>query len=72
MPLTTKGIMVPEQPPTAAKTEDLVLTPAEAAPIAKVSTRTITRLCESGAIRACKLGKSWRINRAAFVAQFGA
>lgn len=44
---------------------------SEAASIAGVSARTICRLCESGQIRAAKLGSSWRINRAAFLQQLG-
>lgn len=49
----------------------LMLKPSEAASIAGVSVRTITRLCERGAIKAAKLGSSWRINRAAFLLQLG-
>lgn len=49
----------------------LMITPREAASIAGVSTRTITRLCEKGSIRAAKLGSSWRINRAAFLQCLG-
>ena len=49
----------------------LMLTPREAANVAGVSPRTITRLCESGQIKAAKLGGSWRVNRAAFMAQLG-
>jgi len=44
----------------------LMLSPREAAAIAGTSTRTITRLCLSGEIPACKLRGSWRIPRAAF------
>lgn len=72
MSLTSMGTPVPEQSPTAVKFEDLVLTPAEAAPIAHLSERTITRLCQDGTIRATKLGRAWRINKAAFLAQLGA
>ena len=49
----------------------LMITPREAANIAGVSTRTITRLCERDEIRAAKLGGSWRINRAAFLQRLG-
>lgn len=49
----------------------LMITPREAASIAGVSARTITRLCERNQIKAAKLGSSWRINRAAFLQQLG-
>lgn len=49
----------------------LMLKPCEAASLAGVSTRTVTRLCERGQIKAAKLGSSWRINRAAFLQQLG-
>lgn len=71
MPLATKGTTVPEQPPKAVQYEDLVLVPAEAAPIAHLSERTIVRLCANGTIKAVKLGKSWRINKPAFLQLFG-
>ena len=51
--------------------EALMLKPCEAASIAGVSVRTITRLCVEGKIKATKLGSSWRINRAAFLLQLG-
>lgn len=51
--------------------EALMLKPCDAARIAGISTRSITRLCEKGAIKAAKLGSSWRINRAAFMQQLG-
>lgn len=49
----------------------LMLKPCEAARIAGLSTRTVTRLCVEGKIKAAKLGSSWRINRAAFLLQLG-
>lgn len=42
-----------------------LLTAGEVAVLTGLSHRTVTRLCESGEIKAAKLGKSWRINRAA-------
>lgn len=45
--------------------------PTEAAIIGDVSTRTITRMCCDGTITAVKLRGSWRINRDAFMRQFG-
>lgn len=49
----------------------LMLKPTEAARIAGVSARTITRMCDAGQLRAVKLRGTWRINRAAFMAQLG-
>lgn len=49
----------------------LMITPREAASIAGVTARTITRLCEKGEIKAAKLGGSWRVNRAAFLQRLG-
>lgn len=50
----------------------LLMKPRECAELANCSTRTITRLCESGAIVACKIGRSWRINRESFMRRIGA
>lgn len=55
---------------TPAKT--LLLKPRECAELANCSTRTITRLCERGALDACKFGRSWRINRESFMRRIGA
>lgn len=49
----------------------LMLKPTEAARLAHVSTRTITRMCEAGQLRAVKMRGAWRINRAAFMATLG-
>jgi excisionase family DNA binding protein len=49
----------------------LMLKPTEAARIAGVSTRTITRMCEQGQLQAVRLRGAWRINRTAFIAQLG-
>lgn len=45
----------------------LMLSPNEAAKLAGVSTRTITRMCESEQIQAVKIRGSWRINRKAYM-----
>lgn len=49
----------------------LMLRPTEAARIAGVSTRTITRMCDAGQVQAVKLRGAWRLNRAAFMQQLG-
>ena len=49
----------------------LMLKPTEAARLAGVSTRTITRMCEDGQLAACKLRGAWRVNRSAFMAKLG-
>lgn len=49
----------------------LLMKPTEAARIAGVSTRTITRMCEGGEVEAVKLRGVWRLNRAAFLAKLG-
>lgn len=49
----------------------LMLKPTEAARIAGVSTRTVTRMCEAGQVQAVKLRGAWRLNRAAFMKQLG-
>lgn len=51
--------------------EALVLKASEAARIAGISTRSVTRYCESGEIKAAKFGRMWLINRAAFMKQLG-
>lgn len=50
----------------------LLMKPSEAARLADCSTRTITRMCEQGALDACKLGRVWRINRKSFMRRIGA
>ena len=42
-----------------------------AAAMLDTSTRMIRKMCGSGEIKAAKVGDSWRINTAAFLAQFG-
>ena len=49
----------------------LTMKPKEAASVTGLSTRTITRMCESGKLEAAKLGKSWLINRAALMRKLG-
>lgn len=49
----------------------LMLKPTEAARMAGVSTRTITRMAEQGQVQAVKLRGAWRLNRAAFMAKLG-
>lgn len=41
------------------------ITPTEAAQLLRVNERTVTRLCNDGAVKAVKVRKQWRINRAA-------
>lgn len=50
----------------------LTMRPSEAARLADCSTRTITRLCERGELEAARFGRSWRLNRAAFMRRIGA
>lgn len=52
-------------------TQALLMKPTEAARLADVSTRTITRMCDAGQLPAVKLRGSWRINRAAFMRTIG-
>lgn len=56
---------------TDASAARALMTPREAAEIAGVSERHIRKLCERGELRAVKLGKAWRVNRAAFLALCG-
>ena len=41
----------------------MMVKPSEAARLAGVSTRTITRMCDEGQLPAVKLRGTWRINR---------
>lgn len=50
----------------------LLMKPTEAARLADVSTRTITRMCDAGQLPAVKLRGAWRINRAEFMRTIGA
>lgn len=43
----------------------------QAAELAGVSGRTITRLCDNGTIKAVKVGNLWRINRDALLVFLG-
>lgn len=43
----------------------------EAAQLCGTSERHITRMCTVGEIKAVKLGRIWRIDRAAFMAKLG-
>jgi excisionase family DNA binding protein len=47
------------------------MTAAEAAKVASVTTRTITRLCIDGSLPAVKIGNQWRINRKKFMQLIG-
>jgi len=49
----------------------LLMKPREAAELAGVSTRTITRMCDAGQLPAVKLRGAWRINRAEFMRAIG-
>jgi hypothetical protein len=49
----------------------LMLKPTEAARMAGVSARTITRMCEMQQVQAVKLRGAWRLNRHAFMVQLG-
>ena len=49
----------------------LLMKPCEAARLADVSTRTITRMCDAGQLPAVKLRGTWRINRAEFMRAIG-
>lgn len=40
-----------------------VLTPDEVAKLLRVSKRTVERLCQSGKLRAIRVGRLWRIPR---------
>lgn len=51
--------------------QSLLMKPAEAARLADVSTRTITRMCDAGELPAVKLRGTWRINRAEFMRLIG-
>lgn len=52
--------------------QTLLMTPTEAARLAGVSTRTITRMCVAGELPAVKLRGVWRVNRAEFMRTIGA
>ena len=49
----------------------LMLKPTEAARMAGVSPRTITRMCAQGQVAAVKMRGAWRINRRAFMTLLG-
>ena len=49
----------------------LTIRPTEAAKLAGLSTRTITRMCTSGELPAVKLRGVWLINRAEFMRIIG-
>lgn len=49
----------------------LLMKPTEAARLADVSTRTITRMCDAGQLPAVKLRGAWRINRDEFMRAIG-
>jgi excisionase family DNA binding protein len=48
-----------------------LMTVREAAQICDTCERHITRMCTVGEIKAVKLGRIWRIDRAAFMAKLG-
>jgi excisionase family DNA binding protein len=47
------------------------LNPKQAGEVANVSARTMIRLCNSGAVKAVKVGGQWRIGRDALIEQLG-
>ncbi len=55
----------PTKPPA------LLITPAEAAAIMRVSDRTVTRMCNDGTLKAVKVREQWRINREALLTTCG-
>ena len=67
----SNGTHVPSRPSDTVAPSDLVLSTAEAASMARLSPRTITRLCASGTIKAHKVGRKWRILKADFTRQLG-
>lgn len=48
-----------------------VLSCDEAAEVAGVPVRTMRRLCETGKVKATKLGRNWRVNTVAFLSSLG-
>jgi excisionase family DNA binding protein len=48
------------------------MTPDEAATALQIPKTTVLALCRRGVLPACKLGRSWRIYRAAIPNLFGA
>jgi excisionase family DNA binding protein len=48
-----------------------VLSCDEAAEVAGVPARTMRRLCETGEVKAAKLGKVWRVNTVALLSSLG-
>lgn len=48
-----------------------LVTPDEAAELMRVGKRTVTRLCNDGALKAVKVRNQWRINREALLAYCG-
>lgn len=57
--------------PASDAIQALLMKPTEAARLADVSTRTITRMCDAGQLPAVKLRGAWRINRAKFLELIG-
>ena len=50
----------------------LIIRPTKAAQLSGLSTRTITRMCDTGELPAVKVRGSWLINRAEFMRIIGA
>lgn len=48
-----------------------LLTTKQAARLLGVTTRTVTRLCERGEIKAVRVASLWRVNRDALLEQYG-
>ena len=57
---------------TTSTVQALTIRPTEAAKLAGLSTRTITRLCDTSELPAVKVRGSWLINRAEFMRIIGA
>ena len=56
---------------TQSEAAPVFVTPPEAAQLLRVNERTVVRLCGDGDIKAVKVRKQWRINRAALLEYCG-
>lgn len=61
-PITSPNATIP-----ASATMPPLMTPKQSGDLMGVSTRTVARLCESGKLKAVKVGTQWRINRDALL-----
>lgn len=59
--------------PTREQLRDLpaLLSPEQSGNICGVSARTITNLCNNGTLKACRIGRLWRVNRDALLEYAG-